>query len=97
MLFTVVVQVVKSEAVEVKRLKGALDLIASFEAECNKLDPDGEGLTPRNILSWMKRIRDECSDLTEMPVLMAAVARPMLDKSLRKWKPLEVGCCHFAV
>ncbi|KAA3681838.1 tuftelin-interacting protein 11 [Paragonimus westermani] len=85
------VESVKTESVEVERLRKALELIAQFESDM--IQKDG-GLSPDEIASWMARIREECADLPELPVLMAAMARPMLDGSLAKWKPLsEPGYC----
>lgn len=81
-------QVVKNESAETKRLKTALDLIEKFEAEV--ANADGE-LNPDEIAAWVTRIRQDCSDLPEMPVLMAAIVRPMLDRSVGKWKPLLVS------
>ncbi|THD24298.1 Tuftelin-interacting protein 11 [Fasciola hepatica] len=78
-------EVVKNESSETKRLKDALDLIENFEAEV--ANAEGE-LVPDEIAAWVTRIRQDCADLPEMPVLMAAIVRPMLDKSIAKWKPL---------
>ncbi|TGZ74637.1 hypothetical protein CRM22_000826 [Opisthorchis felineus] len=79
-------ETVKCESVEVRRLRIALDLIAQFEAELGHGD---KGLSPEDISTWMSRVREECAELPEMPVLMAAMARPMLESSLNKWKPLS--------
>ncbi|CAL8071986.1 unnamed protein product [Calicophoron daubneyi] len=78
-------EVVSTQSVEVKRLQKALNLIKDFESEVDRAKGDQ---SIDDIGSWMTRIREECADLPEMPVMLAAVARPLLDSSLSKWKPL---------
>ncbi|CAH8667299.1 unnamed protein product [Dicrocoelium dendriticum] len=77
---------VKTESVEARRLQVALDLIAQFEEHMKRMEG---GLSPDVIASWMNRVKEACAELPEMPVLMAAMARPMLDTSLNGWKPLS--------
>ncbi|VDQ14151.1 unnamed protein product [Trichobilharzia regenti] len=64
-------------------------MIKRFENESAIHSSSGTNLTSDDILSWMSLIREECADLDEMPILMACIARPMLDNSLSKWDPLQ--------
>lgn len=81
-------QVVEKAAFDVDELTAALDLIGQFECALKR----GEcGSSPEACSSWLTRIRRECADLFELPALLAAVARPLLDSMLISWKPLVVS------
>ncbi|CAH8834410.1 unnamed protein product [Trichobilharzia szidati] len=82
-------ETIEHEEYEVKQLEKALNLIKRFENESAIHSSSGTNLTSDDILSWMSLIREECADLDEMPILMACIARPMLDNSLSKWDPLQ--------
>ncbi|VDM32913.1 unnamed protein product [Hydatigera taeniaeformis] len=78
-------RVVEKAAFDVDELTSALDLIGQFECALKR----GEcGSSPEACSSWLTRIRRECADLFELPALLAAVARPLLDSMLINWKPL---------
>ncbi|CAH8473349.1 unnamed protein product [Heterobilharzia americana] len=80
---------VEQEEFEVNQLEKALNLIKKFESEVSLHSDSVTNLTSDSISSWMSLIREECKDLVEMPILMASIARPMLDNSLSKWNPLQ--------
>lgn len=84
-------QIVDGEESEVNHLKKALFLIKKFEDEVTFHSGCDTNLTSEAISSWVSLIREECANLVEMPVLMASIARPMLDNSLARWDPLKVG------
>ncbi|CDI97359.1 tuftelin interacting protein 11 [Echinococcus multilocularis] len=78
-------RVVEKAAFDVDELAAALDLISQFESALKRGDT---GSSPEACSSWLTRIRRECADLFELPALLAAVARPLLDSMLISWKPL---------
>ncbi|KAH8852313.1 Tuftelin-interacting protein 11 [Schistosoma japonicum] len=80
-------EIVNEEESEVNQLMKALVLIKKFEDEVHS--GCDSNLTSEAISSWVSLIREECAHLVEMPVLMASIARPMLDNSLAKWNPLK--------
>ncbi|CAH8459513.1 unnamed protein product [Schistosoma intercalatum] len=82
-------EIVDGEESEVNHLKKALFLIKKFEDEVTFHSGCDTNLTSEAISSWVSLIREECANLVEMPVLMASIARPMLDNSLARWDPLK--------
>ncbi len=74
---------------EVDELSTAVDRIAQFEAALTH--NGGIGLTPDSCTTWLARIRRDCARLPELPALLAAIARPLLDNLLSTWKPLLVS------
>ena len=87
--FTPYFQIVEKAAFDVDELTSVINLINQFEAALKK----GEtGSSPEACSSWLTRIRRECAGLYELPALLAAVARPLLDGLLAGWKPLVVSC-----
>ncbi|RTG87997.1 tuftelin-interacting protein 11 [Schistosoma bovis] len=84
-------EIVDGEESEVNHLKKALFLIKKFEDEVTFHSGCDTNLTSEAISSWVSLIREECANLVEMPVLMASIARPMLDNSLARWDPLKLN------
>ncbi|KAM7535524.1 hypothetical protein Aperf_G00000102748 [Anoplocephala perfoliata] len=78
-------KVVEKASFDVDELDAALQLISQFESTLKR----GElGASPEACSSWISRIRRECAELPELPALLAAVARPLLDSLLTTWRPL---------
>ncbi|KAM3177806.1 hypothetical protein ACTXT7_003801 [Hymenolepis weldensis] len=78
-------KVVEKAAFDVDELNAALKLISHFEVALKS----GEmGASPETASSWVNRIRRECAGLPELPALLAAMARPILDSLLATWRPL---------
>ncbi|VDD79552.1 unnamed protein product [Mesocestoides corti] len=87
-------EVVEKAAFDVDELTAALDLITQFESALKK---GSIGSNPESCSSWLTRIRRECADLQELPALLAAIARPLLDSLLTNWKPLSNPTYGLAV
>lgn len=81
---------IEKAAVEEDDLSSALELIDQFEVVLSR-NLDSGDLTPDTCTDWLNRIRRVCASLPELPALLAAIARPLLDKLLASWRPLAVG------
>nr|VZI23581.1 unnamed protein product [Spirometra erinaceieuropaei] len=94
--------IIATDSAQLEVLDKALDLLASFEsalAEARQVRPNADGdvdfretydsLTPETCATWLTRIRRDCAKLPELPSLLAAVAKPLLDALLLKWNPLK--------
>uniref|UniRef100_A0A0V0JBR7 GCF C-terminal domain-containing protein n=1 Tax=Schistocephalus solidus TaxID=70667 RepID=A0A0V0JBR7_SCHSO len=94
--------IIATDSAQLEVLDKALDLLASFEsalAEARQVRPNADGdvdlretydsLTPDTCATWLSRIRRDCAKLPELPSLLAAVAKPLLDALLLKWNPLK--------
>ncbi|VDM00377.1 unnamed protein product [Schistocephalus solidus] len=101
--------IIATDSAQLEVLDKALDLLASFEsalAEARQVRPNADGdvdlretydsLTPDTCATWLSRIRRDCAKLPELPSLLAAVAKPLLDALLLKWNPLK-ACLLFAL
>lgn len=81
---------VEKASFDIGELKTALQLISQFESTLKR----GElSASPEACSSWVNRIRRDCAELPELPALLAAVARPLLDSLLTTWRPLVVSSC----